>query len=449
MSTTNRQAPSVLPDASMEPLVSADQGPPKLHPALQRLKDRNHASRLSAMKARLSIDDKYCGALTSKELDSTLEGLVWLLHCQFHDHGPPSESRVGIWIEGFPEGANADTSPVVVARKVRKTLGRTSTVCAGFTKAGLYCQSRLGGQKVQNCERIIAQLVKPDDYMNRAVCELFLSVLEANRYCRWHVSQHSMDNVHRWLEGLSLIHEVAQPGYTAFSGNKSSLFVHPGHAALTLARTRSGLQAKVNGMLETGELFSTKYNSNKLPWPSDTLIEFWPPAPDITPLVIISRAGSEMNEEQFNPTIRGITVAPLDPDDQKPGYVYAYEIQGSPGLVKIGYTSRSIEVRHKEWTADCNRETTLLYPVKPAESEFVPNARRVEALCHAELGKYKLRIYCHSCMKQHTEWFDVAAERAIEAIRKWTSWMKVKPHRRDLYGRTVLSSEWKQALVNE
>jgi len=162
-----------------------------------------------------------------------------------------------------------------------------------------------------------------------------------------------------------------------------------------------------------------------LPWPSDTLVEFWPLEPDTTPLDIISRAGSERNEEHFNPTIHDVMVAPLDSGDQKTGYIYAYEVEGSPGLVKIGYTSRSIEVRHKEWTDDCNRKTTLLYPVKPDESGCVPNARRIEALCHAELDDYRLRIYCHGCMKQHTEWFDVAAEKAIEAIRKWTSWTMV------------------------
>lgn len=136
----------------------------------------------------------------SKELDSTLEDLVRLVHCRSHDYGPSSESRVSIWIEAFPEGANAETSPVVVARKVRKTLGPTSTICAGLTKAGARCRSHTGGQKVQNCGRSIVELVRVDDYCDRALCELFLSVLEANRYCWRHVSQQSMHNVHEWLE---------------------------------------------------------------------------------------------------------------------------------------------------------------------------------------------------------------------------------------------------------
>jgi len=442
-STAKRQALSVSPDALTELLVSADQGPRKLHPALQRLKDRNLASMLSAMKVRLSVDDTYCGALTSKgtscrrptparnkdtivsslqvlhpmdqcskELDSALEDLVCLVHCHLHDCGPPSESRVGIWIEAFPEGANADTSPVVVARKIRKTLGRTSTICVGLTKAGLRCRSRIGGQKVQNCGSSIAELLKPDDHWDRAICELFLSVLEANRYCRTHMSQQSTQNVQRWLESISLLHEVAPSGNTASLGDNSSIFVHPGHAALTLARTRSGLQAKVDLMLQIRKLSSTTYRTNMLPWTSDTLVEFWPLEPDTTHLDIISRAGSERNKEYFNPTIHDVMVAPPDSDDQKTGYIYAYEVEGSPGLVKIGYTSRSIDVRHKEWAEDCNRQPTLLYPVKLDKLERVPNARRIESLCHAELDKYRLRIYCQGCLKQHIEWFAVAAEKS-------------------------------------
>ncbi|KAK0861866.1 hypothetical protein LTR12_016832 [Friedmanniomyces endolithicus] len=140
---------------------------------------------------------------------------------------------------------------------------------------------------------------------------------------------------------------------------------------------------------------------------------------------------------------------PLDSDDQEAGYVYAYEVEGSPGLVKIGYTSRSIDVRHKEWAEDCNRKPTLLYPVKLDKLERVPNARRIESLCHAELDKYRLRIYCQGCLKQHIEWFAVAAEKAVGAIRKWTSWMETEPYGRDFKGRMVLSSKWQQALVDE
>jgi hypothetical protein len=58
----------------------------------------------------------------------------------------------------------------------------------------------------------------------------------------------------------------------------------------------------------------------------------------------------------------------------------------------------------------------------------VPNARRVEALCHAELQYQNIRIDCSGCLMQHVEWFEVSTEEAIALIRRWSKWMVNYPH---------------------
>ena len=386
---------------------------------------------------------------SSEELDDTLDDLVSLVHCNLHIRGSPSESRVHVWIQTFPKMANSESSPVVLAREIRKVLGPISPICMGIAKTGARCKARIGGHRVQNCGRSIAELVRVDDYWDRAVCELFLSVLEANRYCHFHVSQQSMENVQTYLTDLSRIHKAAQLSITALSAGTSSVFAYSKHAALAQARTTSCLQGKIDAMLKSRRPFSTTNKPDPLSWPSDGLLNFWPSKPDTTPLDIISSVDSVMDKEHLHADIRDTITAPLDPDDQKEGYVYAYEVEGSPGKVKIGYTTRSIEVRQKEWNYDCNRTAKLLYPTEPDQFESVSNARRVEALCHAELGEHRLRVYCHGCIKQHTEWFEISTEKALRAIRKWTLWMKTKPYRKGFEGQIVLSSKWQQAVVDE
>jgi hypothetical protein len=58
----------------------------------------------------------------------------------------------------------------------------------------------------------------------------------------------------------------------------------------------------------------------------------------------------------------------------------------------------------------------------------VPNARRVEALCHAELQYRNIRIHCSGCLKQNVECFEVSPEEAIALIRRWSKWMMNYPY---------------------
>lgn len=466
------------PDASTLSLGDAQQGVRKLPTALQRMKESLLSSQLDRLKATLAIDEAYCGATTikgtrcsraspasegaivstlrrltdmtqsSEKLDTTLQSLVRVVHCHQHSRGPPSEARVGEWVDTFPKGPGFERSPVVLARKMRKALGTISIFCAGWKGSGERCKARIGGAKVRGCQRSIDELVKADDRPNRAVWELLLSVLEGNRYCGSHCLQPSMQNVRQWMTELWGIFQSAQPGPVA-AGDGASAFVHPLHAELTLLRKASGLQDQIDKMLQNRHPSREASGANTLPWTIDTLIEFWPSGPDITPLEVVLDGGSPAYHDPFQPSLCEVLASPLDAKERQKGYVYAYEVVGSPGYVKIGYTSRSVDVRQAEWTNHCNRRATLLYPLGDNAMERVPNACRVEALCHAVLHEYRRRIYCAACQGQHIEYFEVTADKAIHVIRECTAWMKKQPYQSSLNSGIVQWRKWERSLVHE
>lgn len=467
------------PDALTTPLIGTHQGSRNLVPALPRLNESILSHQIDALKVRLAIDEEHCGARTlgrtacrlpspaksngtlasilrglttmtqsSEELDSALGSLAPVVHCHHHESGPPIERGVDEWVNTFPRGADFRRSGVVLARKMRKALGEISSSCAGWKNDGTRCKARVGGQQVQNSKRSIDELVKTDDCPDRAVWELLLSVLEANRYCQWHPSQPSMQNVRRWLAELWRLHHAAQPVLPA-SSSSFSVFANPMHVKLALSRKDTHLQIKINAMFREKDLSHEISGANPLPWLTSTLIEFWISMPNTPPSQIVSHGDLRTYNDPFQRSLRGILAGPLDAKDCQEGYVYVYEVEGRPRLVKIGYTTRTLEDRHREWSFDCNRKTTLLYPLGNDAMERVPNASIVEALCHAKLQQHRRRFYCTACLKQHIEWFEVETDQAIQAIRHCTLWMKKKPYRTRLGSGMVLAVPWEQSLVNE
>lgn len=86
-------------------------------------------------------------------------------------------------------GVEFNRSRVVLVRKMKQALVTILLVCAGRTSTGARYNLRIGGQRVQKCEKTIKELVKVDDCPDQAVLELLFSVLEANRYCYTHPRQ--------------------------------------------------------------------------------------------------------------------------------------------------------------------------------------------------------------------------------------------------------------------
>jgi hypothetical protein len=70
----------------------------------------------------------------------------------------------------------------------------------------------------------------------------------------------------------------------------------------------------------------------------------------------------------------------------------------------------------------------VLFPVPLESAKMVPNAWRVEQLCHAELVDCRVHIDCSGCLCEHKEWFKISAEDAFPVVKKWSAWICSTPY---------------------
>ncbi|KAL4742396.1 T5orf172 domain-containing protein [Aspergillus similis] len=334
---------------------------------------------------------------SSPNLVDQLFNLARIVHCSHHANSVLMQQRVNNWITAFPTGDDKTVPVMSIAKKIENILwDGASTYCIGKTKKGSRCRWKIGGQKVQNYQRTIYEIVKPDTYLDDFELDYFLQVLRYNSFCFYHKSDQGAEQVKKWK--LIITNLRSESVIPSADSNVSRL----------------GQQANTTNLdMDTSSSNVVRRRSKSL-----SPDQFWP--------------------EKHDTSAFEIVIKPIDTDDDKPralleetdqtkGYVYAYEVEGNKGLVKIGFTSKTIEERHNEWTLDCNRLVLPIYPPDPRAAVAVPNAARVEALCHAELRQRNVRIYCNACLKQHVEWFRVSPAEAIELIHKWSNWMWMQP----------------------
>lgn len=129
----------------------------------------------------------------------------------------------------------------------------------------------------------------------------------------------------------------------------------------------------------------------------------------------------------------------------KTGSLYIFKRSSSPGHVKIGWTSGSVEGRLEKWS-ECGYNPILLFSVRQ-----VPSAQRVETLTHyALLKEWRRERGCQGCGTSHKEWFEVSEERAKQVVGDWARFMKVV---RPYDSKGALKAEWKdfvkKAVQNE
>ncbi|OCK75834.1 DUF1766-domain-containing protein [Lepidopterella palustris CBS 459.81] len=410
----------------------------------------------SALKTLLGVDNWRCGCPTTKEkpcripipegnrdqvnsqiesmvtltqsspeLEAKLDKLATLVNCRYHDCGGPKDSRIESWTTAFPVG---DKPVVSVEKQIRKALGHVSTQCIGITKDEISCKGRIGGRKVQNCTKTIDEIVKPEVYLDDAYLDSLLKVLETNMFCRFHMNQQRHKNV-EWKSSIMEIRKKADLELVQSIENNAPERLESRAQAPNTQETGSLSTKKSNDLVLHNRGLPTPRNSRSLSLDLDQdPATVWPQAYDTTPFDIIARSDRLADYKSSYYLIRREVTKPLESGDQEDGYVYMYEVEGNKGFVKIGYTGRSIEMRHEEWGFDCNREPKALYPIPSGSAMVVPNARRVEALCHAELDHRRIRIYCRGCLKQHIEWFEISPAEAIAVIQKWSHWMTTRPY---------------------
>ncbi|KAL2844339.1 T5orf172 domain-containing protein [Aspergillus pseudoustus] len=348
---------------------------------------------------------------SSPNLEDQLLKLANVVHCRQHANKGLMQQRVNDWLMAFPLGDDKTKPAMSVAKKIGKTLlDEASDRCLGKAKTNRRCLQKLGGQKVQNYQKTINEIVKPDTYLDDSELHFFLEVLQHNSFCTHHVYHQGAEQVKKWkLIIMSLRGENVIP------------------------RPDSNISLSSNGSTRLATTTSRHVDttrSNLVRRRSKTLSphQFWPEEHDNTAFEIVAKPTETDDDDLPFQSIQRTLHATLEKTGQAKGYVYAYEVEGNRGLVKIGFTSKdTVEERHREWTWDCNRLVLPIYPTEPQTAVAVPNAARVEALCHAELRHCNVLIYCNACLKQHLEWFQVSSNEAIAVIQKWSNWMWMQP----------------------
>jgi hypothetical protein len=386
---------------------------------------------------------------SSPEFEFELEKLVMIVHCKYHLSPKYKEPRIETWTTVFPDG-DGDTEPSV-EKQIRKALGQVSTQCIGIKPYNERCKRGTGGRKVQNCSKTIDEIVKPEVYLDDAYLDGFLKVLEANMYCHLHINRRPLKYVAQWKLSIFEIRKKAgSKVMPSIESNASGGSRSQTHAPDARGTRRYSTKNNNTLVLQNRGLPTPRSSRSLTPDLARDPAAFWPETYDTTPFDILSRSNRLADYTSSYHLIQSQLKRPLDDIDQQNGYVYLYEVEGNSGFVKLGYTGGSVEVRHQEWNFDCNRVPRVLYPIPSSSAIPVRNARRVEALCHAELDHRRIRIYCKGCLKQHIEWFEISPAEAITVIRKWSKWTATLPYEmpRLRSGVSWLKEEERQKVQN-
>ncbi|KAF5965916.1 hypothetical protein FCOIX_12720 [Fusarium coicis] len=357
------------------------------------------------------LESMICLTQSSMELEAALDKLAKLVHCKNHDSGLPKKDRIEAWKKKFPVGeASATNSVILVEKRIRKALVLESTQCIGAVdNADSRCKHRISGQRVYNCALTINEIVNPDVYLNDSHLEGLLKVLETNMYCYQHINEQPLQKVASWKS--SIVEILAEHLIKLAESGAPEEPVAP----------ESPSTSRSDGLvLKSGSLSIPNFDRE--------LSTYWPATYNTSPFEIIMKSNRLADYKSSYDTVKREMTRELHDKDQRDGHVYMYEVEGNPGFVKIGYTTRSVEERLQDWDFNCNRAPKALYPIPSSTAAAIPNARRVEALCHAELDHRKIRIYCHGCLKQHLEWFEIPSTEAIAVIQKWSNWMATHPY---------------------
>lgn len=284
----------------------------------------------------------------SPNFASAVLKLVKLVHCYQHDAGRPREHRLGTWRLSFPPGSAENNVPEVsIERFVRKALEPLCTECIAHGNGGA-CKRRIGGWKMQNCERTIQELIKQEIYSDDAKLEFLLKVLEWNRTCNIHQSSEQFIWVVAWKKNIMAVlpSPIARSDQTLVS--------------------KAPNEPQTSSRVEPGPLIVTNSLTGKRAVPVAQVLPNprAPPGPTISPGVdpalyrpkayessrfnILPHANQDASPTRSHKLIRAEINRLLDARDLRDGYVYSYEVEGNEGYVKVGYTTRLLKERHDE-----------------------------------------------------------------------------------------------------
>lgn len=328
----------------------------------------------------------------SAELPHELEKLAELALCKHHIMREKKAARIKLWKKVFPIGDEKAVPLEPITDQIKSVLDCFSPNTSSYTCVGARhdsdstpCLMRIGGKRVLKGKRTIALIIEPDNYPHDDELTCLLKVLASNVICHHHKGQIS-GLVAQWKHRITMIYEAYSAQERPLKSTYSTGFL----------RKLKGDPAKFWDDADDKSAFRTEIEKDR---PSDGLACY--------------------------SLIQHKIMEPLKKSELVKGYVYAYEVEGNEGFVKIGYTTRPIEVRSAEWKVECDRAPKVLYPLGPTEK--IPHANRVEGLCLAELKHRNMTVICEACPKRHIEWVKIPAAEAIAVIQKWTKWIQTAP----------------------
>ncbi|PYI17233.1 DUF1766-domain-containing protein, partial [Aspergillus violaceofuscus CBS 115571] len=299
----------------------------------------------------------------SPELISKMEELSALANCHSHRRKDPEDAQKTKWKAAFP-AQHSDVRYVEV--QVTELLGSASTLCGAKTESNS-CLNKIGGQKVQNFQRIIDEIVRLSMYHRVSDIDYHLGILEKHMYCSDH-----------------------------------ELTIHP--------KKRDCWKSKTLGICTTAGFGVGLPSRSEVHYEPECKLEstehcdgFYLKGQQISSLRI--------QEDSALVLLEGYR-------HRKSGYIYAFQAESNPGYIKIGYTTRPVLERLRSLIFDCNREMKVLFPTPLDSAKSVPNAWRVEELCHAEFVDYQVQVDCTRCLSEHREWFQISASDAFAVIKE-------------------------------
>ncbi len=158
---------------------------------------------------------------------------------------------------------------------------------------------------------------------------------------------------------------------------------------------------------------------------------------------LLARTPTQIIQETNN-SVLSILHRPLTTMAKKSGRVYIFTRPDDAALVKVGFTTRSGEVRVAAWGKDCCYAAKLEYV-----TDMMPHAWLVERVFQEQLKQYRRKErrckWKASCSKQHIEWYEIGVKEARRVIEIWAGWIqKYRPWASD----DVLTPTW-ACLLNQ
>ncbi|KAE8137708.1 T5orf172 domain-containing protein [Aspergillus pseudotamarii] len=255
--------------------------------------------------------------------------------------------------------------------------------------------SKIGGRNVQIVQEILKKITAPYIYSDDTRLQTHLEVLGQCVFCPLHRDKEKPESVRKWMAKIQAIRPLI----------KLTQSISTAPAAAMNASPKQLIRDDIPALAHIEQI-----------------------GYDTSPFTVVDRC---------SPNFVKCTQTALKSRSGSPeGYVYAYEVEGNPGFVKIGYTGSTSQTRFKDIAFMCNRKPMELYPMPTDTENKIKNPKVVEALCHAQLREHQVIVDCDACLRKHREWFRVAPEDAIGAIQKWSIWME----------KFTVESNWRKRL---